>query len=54
LKQIVHYGQIAELDGFQQYDYGSDKANIAKYGTKDAPRIPIENLTEVPVAMFAG
>ena len=42
------------VDHFQQYDYGSDSANRAVYGTTTIPKIPIENIKKVPIAYFVG
>ena len=54
LNQIVHYGQLADSGIFRQYDWGSDKKNIAHYGTKNIPVITLEKIAKVPVAMFVG
>ena len=54
LKQIVHYGQIFKTGIFKDYDYGSDKNNVAVYGNRIIPEIPINSITQVPIAYFVG
>lgn len=55
LKQIIHYAQLASNAGtFMQYDYGSDKENIAHYGTKVVPKIDLGKIKNVPIGMFVG
>ena len=36
-----------------QYDFGETK-NMEKYGQPDPPRIPLENITKLPIAIFMG
>jgi len=38
LKQIVHYGQIFKTGIFKDYDYGSDKNNVAFTETESSQR----------------
>jgi len=54
LKQVVHYAQIFNLGIYRQFDYGSDKANIARYGNAIIPLIPLWNISKVPIAYFVG
>jgi len=54
LKQIVHYAQIFNTGVYRQFDYGSDKANIARYGNAIIPSIPLWNIDKVPIAYFVG
>jgi hypothetical protein len=38
---------------FVRYDYGESK-NKKKYGQKTPPAIPLENIKDIPVALFTG
>jgi len=39
---------------FKKYDYGSDAANIEKYGSKIPPSLNVGDIKKVPIAMFVG
>ena len=39
---------------FKQFDYGSDAANIERYGTAIVPLIVLEKIQQVPIGMFVG
>ena len=54
LKQVIHYGQLANSGVFKQYDYGSDAENTKHYGTHTPPLLPLSNIKKVPIAMFVG
>lgn len=54
LKQVVHYAQIFNTGIYRQFDYGSDKANIARYGNAIIPSIPLWQIDKVPIAYFVG
>lgn len=52
---MLHYGQDIISGEFKQYDYGNDKDNIAKYGTKDPPMIDINGISkDIPIYLYAG
>lgn len=54
-KMLVHYGQIIITGVFKQFDYGSDEENIKRYGSKEVPIIPLENISEeLPIALYVG
>ena len=51
VKSILHYAQNLKEDRFQVY---SDDYNDILFPHRQTDLIPIENITEVPVAMFTG
>lgn len=53
-QEVLHYAQIFKTGVFKQYDYGSDEANIKRYGSKTIPVIPLEKIAKVPIAYFCG
>lgn len=53
LKSIIHYGQVLADKAFQKFDYG-EILNMQIYGQITPPVIPIEKITDVPVALFVG
>lgn len=54
LKQIIHYAQFVVNGIWEEFDYGSDQANIAHYGTTTIPKMNLGNINSVPVGMFVG
>ena len=54
IKQAIHYAQISKTGVFKQFDYGTDKDNIAHYGSKIVPLITIDKIKSVPIGMFVG
>ena len=53
-KTITHYGQCIVSDGkFQEFDYGARK-NMELYGQRKAPKVNLESIEEIPVALFVG
>ena len=54
VRQTAHYGQIINAGQFQYYDYHNEEENFAKYGQPTPPKIEVETITDVPIAMFSG
>lgn len=54
LRQVIHYGQIVASGVFKQYDWGSDSANTAHYGSPTIPLLTLERIQNVPIGMFVG
>jgi len=52
-KQFIHYSQFVLADKFARFDYGP-ATNIAKYNQTDAPSYPLNNIIDVPIALFSG
>eukprot|EP01027_Heterolobosea_sp_BB2_P008129 GEZU01012063.1.p1 GENE.GEZU01012063.1~~GEZU01012063.1.p1 ORF type:complete len:289 (+),score=84.05 GEZU01012063.1:353-1219(+) len=50
---ITHWCQIIRSGSFQAFDYGSEAANQAAYGTSRPPPLELKGLN-VPVAVFYG
>lgn len=53
LRSLVYFGQNINAGQFQRYDFGR-RGNKDVYGAELPPRIPVENITKVPIAMFVG
>lgn len=54
-KQLLHYAQLIKTDVYKQYDYGSDKANILRYGSKVVPSLHLDQISkDLPIALFYG
>jgi len=54
-KQLMHYAQIAKTKEWRQFDYGSSRANRAKYGTDSPPSLDLSKIdAKVPIAMIVG
>lgn len=47
--QIIHYGQLMQIDDFRKYDYGKTK-NMIMYGTTTPPKYALENV-DAPVVL---
>ena len=39
---------------FKLFDFGSSEQNIFAYGTSDSPKIDIENIKDIDIALFIG
>ena len=53
-KTFVHWGQICNNGGqFQKFDYGARK-NLKVYGQREPPKLLLEEIKDVPIAMFVG
>lgn len=53
LRSLDHYGQILNAKKFQRMDYGSTK-NKQLYNQATPPVIDLQNIKQVPIAMFVG
>jgi len=52
---LLHYGQDIITGKFKQFDYGNDKDNRAKYGTKIPPMIDLNGISKnIPIYLIAG
>ena len=49
---VQHIVQIAQSHQFQLFDYGPEE-NMQRYGSEDAPRVPVENIN-IPLAVLLG
>jgi len=55
LKETLHYGQDALFNDFRQYDYGSDKENIKRYGSTTIPLIDLSKISrDIPMYLYVG
>ena len=52
-KAIKHFKQIMHTGVFEHYDYGRAK-NIERYQQEIPPPVPMYNIVDFPVAIFAG
>lgn len=52
LKVVRHFGQIVTKKNFTRYDHG-EKENLRRYGAKEAPLYPIENIRSRSICLFA-
>jgi lysosomal acid lipase/cholesteryl ester hydrolase len=52
-KTVLHYKQLMVKKQFEHFDYGKDK-NRERYGQEEPPAIPLVNIQDFPVALFAG
>ena len=52
-KTIKHYKQLMKAKQFEYFNYGK-MVNLEKYGQDSPPLIPLENITDFPIAIFAG
>lgn len=50
IRQVVHYGQLASVPDFRQYDFGLIE-NRRLYGSRTPPLYPIRNI-RAPVAFY--
>lgn len=53
IRGIIHPVQLISADKYQCYDFG-EKENMLKYGQKDPPDIPIEQIEGIPIAFLVG
>jgi len=53
VQNVVHFGQLINSGNFQAYDYGSAKANHAKYGSDQPPVYQVQNM-DLPVSVYYG
>ena len=53
MQSLEHYGQIINSKQFKLFDWGP-QTNLIKYGQKTPPKIEVDKITEVPIAMFVG
>lgn len=53
-RSLAHWGQIYNNKDFTYFDYHDEKENIKRYGQPKPPAIPVEDISEVPIAMFVG
>eukprot|EP00347_Sterkiella_histriomuscorum_P002574 403367625 len=53
LKSILHFKQMMNNGIFEHYDYGSEE-NLKRYGSEAPPEIPLQNIQDFPIALFAG
>lgn len=51
---FIHYAQLIVSDLFLRYDWGSDAANLLKYGQTTPPSYTFEKIHGVPIAMLSG
>ena len=50
---VLHLGQLKMANIFGQYDYGSEKLNIERYGVKNPPKIDLSKISKnVPISMY--
>ena len=54
VRQIVHYGQVIAAKQFQLYDYHDKKKNMLQYGQEQPPKVEVEKITDIPIAMISG
>lgn len=54
LRQNMAYGQLVEAKVFQQFDWGSDQANIEHYGTTEVPLLDLTAIKKVPISVYVG
>ena len=55
MKELLHYGQDIITGEWKQYDYGSDAANIAVYGSKVVPQMDLEKISkDLPIYLYSG
>lgn len=52
-QNMVHFAQLVKRKKMTLYDYGS-KINKRKYGSKDPPVYPIENITNKYIALISS
>ena len=53
VKNMIHFAQGVENNGFQEYDYGSAEANRQHYNQTTPPTYSIKTM-RVPTAVFTG
>ena len=52
--QFVHFMQIASVEEFRKFDYGSAEKNRVKYGQDKPPTYNLENIKGVNIALVCG
>ena len=52
-KDIIHWAQLLRYKRVQKFDYGSEKANMARYNQTTPPLYNITNM-RVPTVLVAG
>lgn len=53
VKSVRHYKQLMLKKQFEHFDYGVEE-NMRRYEQAEPPLIPLSNLRDFPVALFAG
>jgi pimeloyl-ACP methyl ester carboxylesterase len=54
VRSVSHFGQIYNNQRFAYFDYHDRAENIKRYGQPTPPEIPIEGISDVPIAMFVA
>ena len=54
VQSLMHYGQIIKSKEWKLFEWGSKVKNLEKYGEEKPPRVEIEKITLIPIAMFVG
>eukprot|EP00347_Sterkiella_histriomuscorum_P011029 403374021 len=53
IRSMEHFSQLKNTGKFMTFDFGKER-NLEEYGQEEPFEIPIEKITEIPIAMFVG